>query len=329
MNNTFKIHKWIFALCYTIAFTACSDDKNSIPSTENKEEGNVLVAVNVSTSAKTRIGDPGSDHQEDEQRWDNLSLYMVYPDGEVTEHTMTRAELESNNPVNFTTWVGTADLYAIAYASPQIHVKCNRPEDVYNLKTLNINSDEFTRLLSDEKRRYMQNVFAGSTLGISITRGSHQTVNITLNRIIAKVDVQYDMADAFDGQYKDVKLQDMTFYGPDYGYFFPDKAIQGTPQQESVTGHYVCDNDISARNGRTYYYSYTYHRDLSDMRHQFTFNVNYTKKDDSTGSTKYTAKFGDSLNANVWYYVTLNIRGNNGFASSGSGEITLTPKQGT
>lgn len=325
MDKTLKIHKWIFALCCAVGFAACTDDKSNVPATEDKEEGNVLVAVNVSTSTKTKIGDPGSDHQEDQQHWDNLSLYMVYPNGEVTEHTMTRDELESNNPVSFTTWVGTADLYAIAYATPQRHVKCNRPEDVYNLKTVNINNTEFTSLSSDEKRRYMQNVYAGQTRGITITRGSNQTVQIILNRIIAKVDVQYDMADALDGQYTDVKLQNMTFYGPDYGYFFPDKAIQGTSQQESVTGHYVCGNDISARNGRTYYYAYTYHPDLTDKKHQFTFNVNYSKKDGNNGNKTYTAKFGNTLNANAWYYVTLNIRGNSGFAS-GSGEITLTPK---
>lgn len=323
MNNTFKIHKWIFALCCAVGFASCSNDKEPVPATENKEEGNVLVAVNVSTSATTKIGDPGSDHQEDQQRWDNLSLYMVYPNGEVTEHTITRAELESSNPVSFTTWVGTADLYAIAYATPQQHVKCNSPADVYNLMTIHINDTKFSELSEDNQRRYMQNVYAGRTLSINIEKGSNQKVNITLKRIIAKIDVQYDMADALDGNYKDVKLSAMTFYGPDYGYFFPDKAVQGTPQQESITGHYVCNNDISAKNGRTYYYAYPYHPALSDKIHQFTFNVNYTKKDDSKGNATYTAKFGGPLNANVWYYVTLNIRGNNGFVS-GSNEITLT-----
>ena len=70
----------------------------------------VFKSVNVSTAADTRAGDPGTDHMEDQERWDKLSLYLVYPDGTVTEHTVTRTVLESENPVSFSTWTGTADL---------------------------------------------------------------------------------------------------------------------------------------------------------------------------------------------------------------------------
>ena len=294
------------------------------PAPGEGEQGAVLVTVNVSTSTDTRAGDPGSDHMEDQERWDNLSLYFVYPDGTVTEHTMMKDELAGNNPVRFSTWAGTADLYAIAYATPQAHVHCTTPQKVYDLRTLSIDETDFADLAADEKRRYMQNLYAGSTqVTIEANAENPTEASVTLTRIIAKVDVQYDMADALNGQYTDVQLENMTFHGPDFGYFFPDMASNAETQKEMDSGHYVAGDGISSVNGRTYFYTYPYKDGAK--QHKFDFTVKYTKSGETTpGSTDYTATFGEALDANAWYYVTLNVRGDKGFANGNDTKITLT-----
>lgn len=311
-----NIHTRWLAACIVLGMAACSGE-DMPPAPGEGEQGAVLVTVNVSTAADTRAGDPGTDHMEDQEWWDNLSLYLVYPDGTVTEHTVTRTELESENPVSFSTWTGMADLYAIAYAEPQKHKHCATPQDVYDLRTLNINDTEITH-----KQCYMQNLYAGRYMGVTIeadaTNPEH--VEVTLTRIISKVDVQYDMADALDGKYTDVKLENMTFYGPDFGYFFPDKASTTATQTEISTGHYVVDGGISAVNGRTYFYTFPY-KDGDTRRHKFGFTVDYTKEGNASGKTDYTATFNEALRRNAWYYVTLNVRGNNGFTGN---NITLT-----
>lgn len=318
--NAKSIHTRWLAACIVLGMAACSgEDMPPVPG--EGEQGAVLVTVNVSTAADTRAGDPGTDHMEDQQRWDNLSLYLVYPDGTVTEHTVTRTKLESENPVSFSTWTGTADLYAIAYAEPQKHKHCTTPQKVYDLQTISINTTAFTDLSSDDQRRYMQNLYSGKHAGINIVTDATEPekVTVTLTRIISKVDVQYDMADALDGQYTDVKLENMTFYGPDFGYFFPDKASTTATQTEISTGHYVVDGGISAVNGRTYFYTFPY-KDGDTRRHKFGFTVDYTKED-NTSQTDYTATFNDALHRNAWYYITLNVRGKDGFAGK---DITLT-----
>ncbi len=319
-----NIHTRWLAACIVLGMAACSgEDMPPVPG--EGEQGAVLVTVNVSTAADTRAGDPGTDHMEDQEWWDNLSLYLVYPDGTVTEHTVTRTELESENPVSFSTWTGTADLYAIAYAEPQQHVHCATPQDVYDLRTLSIGENtDFFKLSADEQRRYMQNLYSGKTEKIEIVADAENpaTASVTLTRIISKVDVQYDMADALDGDYTDVQLSNMTFYGPDFGYFFPDKASTAATQRELSAGHYVVDGGISAVNGRTYFYTFPY-RDAT--KHKFDFIVTYeTKFEGGDGSTKYTATFGEALHRNAWYYVTLNVRGDKGFANGNDTEITLT-----
>ena len=322
-----SIHTWLTA-CVVLVVAACSGD-DMPPAPGEGEQGAVLVTVNVSTAADTRAGDPGTDHMEDQERWDNLSLYFVYPDGTVTEHTMRKDELADNNSVRFSTWAGTADLYAIAYATPQTHVHCTTPQKVYDLQTISINTTAFTDLSSDDQRRYMQNLYSGKHAGINIVTDATEPekVTVTLTRIISKVDVQYDMADALDGQYTDVKLENMTFYGPDFGYFFPDKAsTTAATQTEISAGHYVVDGGISAVNGRTYFYTFPYRGDdATKPKHKFDFTVKYTKSGETTpGSTDYTATFGEALDANAWYYVTLNVRGDKGFANGNDTKITLT-----
>ena len=321
--NAKSIHTRWLAACIVLVMAACSGE-NMPPVPGEGEQGAVLVTVNVSTAADTRAGDPGTDHMEDQQRWDNLSLYLVYPDGTVTEHTVTKKELESENPVSFSTWTGTADLYAIAYAEPQQHVHCATPQDVYDLRTLNINDAEIT-----DKQCYMQNLYAGRYMGVTIeadaTKPEH--VEVTLTRIISKVDVQYDMADALDGKYTDVQLSNMTFYGPNFGYFFPDKVFTTAASQKEISDeHYVVDGGISAVNGRTYFYTFPYRGDdATKPKHKFDFTVKYTKSGETTpGSTDYTATFGEALDANAWYYVTLNVRGDKGFANGNDTKITLT-----
>lgn len=316
--NAKNIHTRWLAACVVLVMAACSgEDMPPVPG--EGEQGAVLVTVNVSTAADTRAGDPGTDHMENQQRWDNLSLYLVYPDGTVTEHTVTKDTLESEKSVRFSTWTGTADLYAIAYAGPQKHKYCATPQEVYDLRTLNINDTEIT-----DKQCYMQNLYAGRYIGVTIeadaTNPEH--VEVTLTRIISKVDVQYDMADALDGKYTDVQLSNMTFYGPDFGYFFPDKASTiAATQKETSAGHYVVDGGISAVNGRTYFYTFPY---KDGRQHKFDFTVNYKKSGETPGSTKYTATFDEALHRNAWYYVTLNVRGDKGFANGNDTKITLT-----
>ena len=169
-------------------------------------------------------------------------------------------------------------------------------------------------------QEYMRNLFSGSKSDITIPLS--KSVTIQLDRQIAKVDVQWDVQDAYDaasGAYTEVGMSKITFYGMTYCYLFPDKKYNDeTPAPSLVTtGAYTCSSAISQRNGRAYFYTFTFPESEAETVN-FVFTLTYKTGESTSQENVYTAKFNQQLEADVWYKVNINV---NGMETAGTGLI--------
>ena len=290
-----------------------------------------------SPGATTRsIGDPGTDHGEWTAEVDSIALFLVYGENDVVVKKFLASNLtETDGVYKIPLYVksGKVDAYAVAYRSPQgfdeTHFKS--VENILNMKSLNLETDAglFGQDLPDGSgkktataQEYMLNLFAGSgEITIPLTR----SVTIQLDRQIAKVDVQWDVQDAYDassGAYTEVGMSDITFYGMTYCYLFPDKKNNDeTPAPSLVTtGAYTCSSAISQRNGRAYFYTFP---ESEAETVNFVFTLTYKTGESTSQVNVYTAKFNNKtmLEADVWYKVNINVKG---MSTRTNNEITLS-----
>lgn len=138
---------------------------------------------------------------------------------------------------------------------------------------------------------------------------------MTLTRLAAKIDIQWDAADAYPN-YTDVKVTNFTFYNNkdaesqvthSNGYLFPDLH-----KVENADGHteFYNTSEISQRNGRVYHYAFP---NGSTPKVRFTI----TSESPGAGSSehKYTFEFKNKLQKATWYKLNVTIRGNSGNAT--------------
>lgn len=140
---------------------------------------------------------------------------------------------------------------------------------------------------------------------------------MTLTRLAAKIDIQWDAADAYPN-YTDVKVTDFTFYnnkdaqdGTDHsnGYLFPDlHKVEGADGDGHTT--FYNTSEISQRNGRVYHYAFP---------NGSTPEVRFTITSESPGAGPsehdYTFEFKNKLQKATWYKLNVTIRGNSGNAT--------------
>lgn len=138
---------------------------------------------------------------------------------------------------------------------------------------------------------------------------------MTLTRLAAKIDIQWDAADAYPN-YTDVKVTNFTFYNNkdaesqvthSNGALFPDLH-----NVEGADGHTTFYNtsEISQRNGRVYHYAFP---NGSTPEVRFTI----TSESPGAGSSEhdYTFEFKNKLQKATWYKLNVTIRGNSGNAT--------------
>lgn len=331
MMDSRSIGKWLFCFWGALFMMACGDD---LPGDE-QQRMEIQVRLGSSGATTRSIGDPGTDHGEWTAEVDSIALFLVYQDQSVVIKKFLASNLtETDGVYKIPLYVksGTVDAYAVAYRSPQgfdeTHFKS--VENILNMKSLDLYEDAglFGKELTDgsEKKiataqEYMRNLFSGSQLGITIPL--KEPVTIQLDRQIAKVDVQWDVQDAYDaasGKYTEVGMSDITFYGMTYCYLFPDKKDNDeTPVLVTTTGAYTCSSAISQRNGRAYFYTFPESANSKD-KVKFEFTLNYTGES-TPQANEYTATFNQRLEADVWYKVNINVKG---MSTSTNNEITLS-----
>ena len=321
MMDSRSIGKWLFCFWGALFMMACGDD---LPGDEQQR---MEIQVHLgSPGATTRsIGDPGTDHGEWTAEVDSIALFLVYGENDVVVKKFLASNLTETNGIYTIPLMvksGTVDAYAVAYRSPQgfDETHFNTKKNILNMKSLDLEKDAglFGEKLTDGSgkttataQEYMRNLFSGSQLGITIPL--NKSVTIQLDRQIAKVDVQWDVQDAYDaasGKYTEVGMSNITFYGKQFTYLF---KAEDTRDGIVENGKYTCNSAISQRNGRAYFYTFP------GSGVYFKFTLTYTGASDP--SKKYTATFSDLLEADVWYKVNINVKG---MSTSTDDEITLS-----
>lgn len=294
---------WLTMIVIMGLLVSCIDDKYSSACSSGMD-CEVSVSVSVNTVSKA-MGDPGMGHDEDlDSYWEYIDLYLVYANGHVVHWQLTRDDYENNNPVTFTTLEGSAKVYAVAYGKGHTATVATNMDEVKNLKTSPV-----TAISGNAARReYMLSLFSGVSADWQVIDAEQQTTyfSVTLHRLVSKVDVQWDVQDAYEnGSYVEASMGSISLNGAAESYFFPDEATDGALQEETGLQTYVNAPDISDRNGRTYFYAFP-------GQCSFDFSINYTPGSgggELSGEKRYKGTFPEMLQQASWYKVNVTVKG--------------------
>lgn len=326
-------------------FVACShdDEDRSAPDVET-----VRLIISVpATSASTRMGDPGTAVDEGAD-WDRLAVILAYFDNsKVRTTTITQEQFNAlpayNDNANFKLLAidaepGTVYIYGVTYSDA-----ANNPADAIagcttnaEVQALTISNDyskpeggtiDYAKFVSVATGYYKDD--DGNLSVFEIKEGGTGEVGsiptMTLTRLAAKIDIQWDAADAYDKGYTDVKVTGFTYKGTKYGRLFPNIASSNYSAEKQDWTFYNT-LEISQRNGRVYHYTFpdgTYIDGTATADGvtvpSVTFNISATQNGTTTTDKPYTMNFQKALQKATWYKVNATIKG-----VTGSGTITLS-----
>lgn len=336
-------------------FVACShDDDGGVPSGENLET--VKLYISVPGVQSTRMGDPGTAVPEGED-WDELAIMVEYTGVEYTG-TSTKRLLKTISKTDFDNLPsldaegkikiisldveeGEVYIYGVTYTSsasqsPEGVIgdwvnKRNGIEDISDLTISNAYAGgDMAKFVSVATGFY--DLDDGNHTGTrqtysikSITDPDYSNTipTIILTRLAAKIDIQWDAADAYAQGYTDVKVKDFKYKGTVDGRLFPNIASSNYSAKEQYWTFYT--SEISQRNGRVYHYTFpdgTYIDGTATADGvtvpSVTFNISATRNETTTTDKSYTMTFPSALQKATWYKVNATIKG-----VTGSGTIEL------
>lgn len=333
---------------------SCSHDDDASPSSvENLET--VKLYISVPGVQSTRLGDPGTAVDEGED-WDELAIIMAYTDdSQVTLPNNSKVQvttISKNDFVNLPIYgntncrllsidaqPGKVYIYGVTYSNGAAN---NPSSDISNCKTneavqaLTISNDyskpvdgtiDYAKFVSVATGYYNGEGTTPAEFEIQegITSGVGNIPTMTLTRLAAKIDIQWDAADAYEAGYTDVKVTGFTYKGTVNGRLFPNIALSNYSAEEQDWSFYNT-SEISQRNGRVYHYTFpdgTYIDGTTTADGvtvpSVTFNISANDKDGNeiTGNG-YTMKFPSALQKATWYKVNATIKG-----VTGNGTIEL------
>ena len=344
----------LLLLCLLLA--SCSDDDGG-SRTSDLATIELYVAVPAAPADDlTRIGDPGEDDGEDQSEWNTLALMFQYFDEKGTEtgqrdlYTITAEQFNSLPAFNNDSTIkrvtlpmakGCVKVYGVTYSSDvtsdiadQITGWKNNTNNTISVQDLTISNDyakgdaaERAKFLSvatgfyDKKKDGTPDIFNIETV-ISGDLGGSIPV-MTLTRLAAKIDIQWDAREAYGSGYSDVKVTDFTFSGDDAsvtgsgsGRLFPSLYEGSVKLSGSKT--FVNQTPISQRNGRVYHYVYP--DGVSTPK--VTFRINAKDKNGGSVERNYTFTFNAALQKATWYKIRTFIEG---FTNKKT-DITITPE---
>ena len=347
---------WLGLLLLCLLLVSCSDDDGG-SRTSDLATIELYVAVPAAPADDlTRIGDPGVDDGEDLSAWNTLALMFEYfddndaPTGKRYLHTITAAQFNSLQSVNSDGTVkrvslpmseGRVRIYGVTYSESADNgiddVISEWEKGTMQLQDLTISNDyangDKAQFLSVATGFYEENPADGTPDIFDIKKvidGGGLAGNIpvmTLTRLAAKIDIQWDAQKAYGKGYSDIKVTGFTFSGDNTsisgsgsGRLFPSLYI-GT-EKLSGSKTFINQTPISQRNGRVYHYVFP--DGVSTPK--VTFNI--TAKKEENGNTtdvyKYTYIFKYPLQKATWYKIRTYI---NGFTNQEQEiDINITPE---
>lgn len=298
-------------------FTSCVDDNDVVCPDGNGGIGEVkdaelMLTVNFDMGPSSKVGDPGVDHGENVADWDNIGVYLVYETGRVLNFIFTKEDFVKSQKYNV--FSGNARVFVVAFPEGQTIQSCTVANQVYNMKTLDV------RDLTSGQLDYMQNIFSGVSGEdfINIEKDKQNIVKVICKRLVAKVDMQYDVQPGLvEGNFVNAKMSSISFRGVPQAYVFPAYEQEEPSTLPAATTFLTLESQISERNGRVYSYMFPGEAYLD-------FNVNYEGLGEAseTKTQQYNAKFSTPLTANTWYKTNFTVKGTN-VSSDGSTPIVV------
>lgn len=341
---------WTLTLAAVLALCACT--KDGLTPLPDDDEGRVLeLVVSVpATQVGTRaaIGDPG-DAVPEGADWDRLAVLVAFMGGPgevyctiltqeafndlplVAEGADTRRRLS----LRFSRTEGQARIYGVTYSAEagqaleEALKGCGSSADVEALTIPNSyaggNTAQFVSVATGfyQGEDVTSTPWATTPGTIDIARLPEVGATLprmTLYRLAAKVDMQWEASDSYWAGLSEVRVTDVTFRGSNSGNvtgegsgrLFPSLAATGA---EALTGTKTFTNtsEISQRNGRAYHYVFP---DGVSTPH-VGFHIRATAADDGGTQNKgdYTLDFRTPLQQATWYKVNATISGLSGQGS--------------
>lgn len=354
MKPITKTYLLLFTCLFLLA--ACQKEEDvPAPYTET-----VQLIISVPASASTRIGDPGTAVDEGAD-WNQLAVILAYTDdskvtlpggSKVQVTTISKTEFEdlpdyANNSkfklLAIDAQPGTVYIYGVTYSSdaaqnPESAIKACTNNDAVQALTI---SNDYTKPTDGTTINYAKFVSVATgyykTTGnqpdeFTIQEGGTGQVGgtiptMTLTRLAAKIDIQWDAADAYEAGYTDVKVESFSYNGKVFGRLFPDITGITISDNKKKSWTFYNTSEISQRNGRVYHYTFPdgeIDKTTSTTTPNVTFNITATDNNNTTTPKQYTLNFQEALKQATWYKVNATIKG-----ITGDGNITFGDNSGT
>lgn len=341
---------WTLALAAVLALCSCT--KDGLTPLPDDDEGRVLeLVVSVpATQVGTRaaIGDPG-DAVPEGADWDRLAVLVAFMGGPgevyctiLTQEAFNDLPLVAEDSdarrlsLRFSRTEGKAEVYGITYSSgvgDALETDIRECTTLAAVRSLTIpnsyaggNTAKFVSVATgfyqgEDVPSNPWSTLPGTIDIAEVSEVGAELPRMTLYRLAAKVDMQWEASDSYWAGLSEVRVTDVTFRGSNSGNvtgegsgrLFPSLAGQGAT---ALTGTKTFTNtsEISQRNGRAYHYVFP-----DGVSRPFVdFHIRATADDGGTQARDYTLNLGTSLQQATWYKVNATISG-----LSGQGSITV------
>lgn len=338
-------------ICFCLlVFTACRNGEDLPEPPSEVETVQLIVSVPASTTGVRAVGDPGTAVDEGAD-WNCLAVILAYtydsqvtlPDNsKVQVTTISKDDFEklpfygntSYRLLSIDAQLGKVYIYGVTYSVGEEPGKVlNNPDD--DIKACKTRSEVEALTISNDYASTGTNIdyakFVSVATGyyqgedhqpaeFTIQEGGTGQIGtiptMTLTRLAAKIDIQWDAADAYDQGYTDVKVTGFNYNGKASGRLFPEVTTGTTITNSDESWKFYNTSEISQRNGRVYHYTFPDGVSLPTV----TFQITATDEDNNTTTDKpYTLNFPDPLKQAAWYKVNATIRG-----ITGAGNISLS-----
>lgn len=336
MKNIIYIHVVICGIIAMFLFAGCDKSEDVPPQPEEKVT--LLISLPKEALGTRSIGDPGTAVEEGAD-WDQLAVILAYTNdsnipssynSNVLVKTISKTDFENlpsvsgNENVKLLSvdaWAGIVHIYGVTYSEEAAGdlvsaIKDCKDDDAVIALTISNDyaSDSTSKFVSVATGFYKDE--KGNTAFV-IKQGGTGTVGsiprMSLKRLAAKIDIQWDAADAYPN-YTDVKVTGFTFKGgasvtdSGSGRLFPELTDDSS---DALMGHkaFVYKSEISQRNGRVYHYVFP--DGVSTPKVTFNISAN-----DNGGN--YSLIFSGTLSPATWYKVNATIKG-----VTGNGDISV------
>lgn len=349
MDMKYLVRSWALLCAVVLCLTACGSSDDDGAPVADVETVQLIISV-PATSAGTRMGDPGTAVDEGAD-WDRLAVILAYSDNsKVRTTTITQEQFNAlpayNGNTNFKLLAidaepGMVYIYGVTYSNAAKNnpysaiAGCTTNAEVQALKISNDYSKpeggtiDYAKFVSVATGYYQD--ATGGLSPFEIKEGGTGQIGeiptMTLTRLAAKIDIQWDAADAYEAGYTDVKVTDFKYdsgnasvEGVGFGRLFPD-LVSASATAIGGSKEFYNTSEISQRNGRVYHYVFP----DGVSKPSVTFNISANNKEGNqiTGNG-YTMNFPSALQKATWYKVNATIKG-----ITGSGTITLSMDNNT